>query len=534
MTASIATTVRKARLRAPTTMAGALACALLAVAAESEAITWPSPIYAEDPPRYAREILGADMLPAQEQILAALAKPNARVSVASGHKCGKDFIGSTAAWWFFDTFEGARVQLTAPTSRQVDGITWREVKLRMRSALVPPARHEDVGELARTGVVAPDLREIKGFTAKTSEAVAGISGPHVLYIVTEASGVEDPIFEAIEGNLAGSDARILLITNPTRRRGYFWDSHHKNKAQWRTFQLSSWDIARAMKASGRTIPGLATERWCQERLEAWGKDDPRYKVRVLGEFVDIDEDKVIPPELVLEAEERWKDTPTLDSDVLHVGVDPAGGGRDETACAPRRGNKVFPLRRWREGDPDRNAELIHQFVLAHLEPGEGGALVKIDKGGEGWRVVAAINRLLDRVDPKRWRMRVIPIDFGWAPRRPAAYLRLRDELWFTCREFLRDGGALPADDKLGKELLEPKFSEDVRGRLSVESKDELRKAGRLGRSPDSADAVILAVWPYGEVKDEPPRPKTASAARERDTDPVVTFDPHAGLAAFGR
>lgn len=292
---------------------------------------------------------------------------------------------------------------------------------------MPLAKPDEVGELARTGVVAADLREIKGFTARTAEGVAGISAPHILYIVTEASGVEDPIFEAIEGNMAGADARILLITNPTRRRGYFWDSHHKNKAQWHTFQLSSWAIAKSLKASGRTIPSLATERWCQERLEAWGKDDPRYKVRVLGEFVNLDEDKVIAPELLLEAEQRWATTITLDSDVLHVGVDPAGGGRDETACAPRRGQKVFPLQRWREADPDRNAALIYHFVLAQMAPDEVGALVKIDKGGEGWRVVAALNKLLDRVDPQRVRMRVIPIDFGWHPRRPAAYLRLRDE-----------------------------------------------------------------------------------------------------------
>lgn len=536
MTQTIAATVSKMRSRAPVTMAGALAGALLAVAAESEAIAWPSPIYAERPVAFVREVLAADMLPEQEAILAALAPRNARVSVASGHKCGKDFIGSVAAWWFFESFEGARVLLTAPTSRQVDGITWREVKLRMRAkGCLPLAKPDEVGELARTGVVAADLREIKGFTARTAEGVAGISAPHILYIVTEASGVEDPIFEAIEGNMAGADARILLITNPTRRRGYFWDSHHKNKAQWHTFQLSSWAIAKSLKASGRTIPSLATERWCQERLEAWGKDDPRYKVRVLGEFVNLDEDKVIAPELLLEAEQRWATTITLDSDVLHVGVDPAGGGRDETACAPRRGQKVFPLQRWREADPDRNAALIYHFVLAQMAPDEVGALVKIDKGGEGWRVVAALNKLLDRVDPQRVRMRVIPIDFGWHPRRPAAYLRLRDELWFTCREFLRDGGALPSDDQLGKELLEPKFSEDVKGRLRVESKDELRKANRLGRSPDSADAVVLAVWPHGELKREAPRPRAVGREPEgREADPVIVMSPYEGLEAFGR
>ncbi len=78
-------------------------------------------------------------------------------------------------------------------------------------------------------------------------------------ISTEASGVEDPIFEAIEGNLAGADARILLITNPTRRSGYFYDSHHRNKSQWKTFHLSSWDIARHQREEIVPLRGRIAE-----------------------------------------------------------------------------------------------------------------------------------------------------------------------------------------------------------------------------------------------------------------------------------
>lgn len=292
MTATIETTVKKGRLRAPATMAAAFASAFVALTVEASIPQWPNPIYADRPVDFAQEVLGVELLPEQQAILQALAKPNARVTVASGHKCGKDFIASIAACYYFCSFDGARVQLTAPTYKQVHGITWREIRMRVRNAIIPICKSDEIGELASTGIVAHDFREIKGFTAKTAEAVAGISAPHVLYIVTEASGVEDPIYEAIEGNLAGKDARILLITNPTRKSGYFYDSHHKNAKQWRTFHLSSWDIAASHQRSGLDISALATVRYCQERLEAWGKDDPRYRVRVLGEFVELEQDLV--------------------------------------------------------------------------------------------------------------------------------------------------------------------------------------------------------------------------------------------------
>ena len=47
----------------------------------------------------------------------------------------------------------------------------------------------ELADLARSGMKSDDFREIVGFTAKQAEAVAGISGENVLYLVDEASGV---------------------------------------------------------------------------------------------------------------------------------------------------------------------------------------------------------------------------------------------------------------------------------------------------------------------------------------------------------
>ena len=57
---------------------------------------------------------------------------------------------------------------------------------------------------------------------------------------------------------------------------------------------------------------------------------------------------------------------------------------------------------------------------------------------------------------------------------------------------LEDGASIPASETLRSELTALRYY--VRsGRLAIESKDEAKK--RLGRSPDHADALILAFAP---------------------------------------
>ena len=58
-----------------------------------------------------------------------------------------------------------------------------------------------------------------------------------------------------------------------------------------------------------------------------------------------------------------------------------------------------------------------------------------------------------------------------------------------------DGVALPRDDGLLSELASVRYKITGRGQVRVEPKDEMRK--RLGRSPDLADAVVLAFAPRG-------------------------------------
>lgn len=517
MTEPIASRMAR-RQRSRVSMAGALAAAVLAASTASSRIAWPSPRYRANPVAFFREVLGVEPWSKQIEVIEAV-RDCPRVSVRAGHKVSKSNTGAGVALWFYSSFDDARVVMSSVTARQVDAILWRELRMMLARAKHPI--DGEIHELARSGLKSPDFREIVGFTAKEAEAVAGVSGKHLLYILDESSGIPDTIFEAIEGNRAGG-ARVLMLGNPTRCEGEFFRSHTDKTEFYKTIHISSEDTPNVLEGR-EVIPGLATREWVEEKRQEWGEDSALYQVRVRGNFARQDASTVIPLYLVDEAEERWADTPAVGR--LHVGVDVARFGDDDSAAVPRRGYKALEVVTWNGLDEQRLASEVIQVVRRHRSPREQKAAVKVDAcGGIGIRVVGHLMAYGDEIE-------VIPVNVAERSRLPNEYPLLRDQLWFALRDWLREGGAIPEDAKLAAEMTAPRFKFDERQRRKVESKDELRK--RLRRSPDRADALCLSAWEPAVF--QPPAEDEGDALEEdrgeRTFDRAI--DPYASIAWIG-
>ena len=127
--------------------------------------------------------------------------------------------------------------------------------------------------------------------------------------------------------------------------------------------------------------------------------------------------------------------------------------------------------------------------------------VNVDAIGVGASVYDALKR-----EPS---VRAVAVNTGSASKRPEEFANLRAELHFAGRAWLAEGGALPDDAKLQAEAVAPKYRTDVRGRILVELKDDIR--ARLGRSPDACDAWLLSL--YAGAPTAPPRPTITRAER---------------------
>lgn len=506
-------------------------------------VRFPNPKYAEDPVRFFLEVLGVQPWDKQIEIIEAV-RDHARVAVCSGHKIGKSASVAGLALWYFCSFPDARVVMTSTTSRQVDQILWRELRmLRARSGrcleckaadpeglLIPrPCPHSamidgDQGDLAKTGLKSDDFREIVGFTAKESEAVAGISGKNLLYLVDEASGVPDLIFEAIEGNRAGG-AKLVLVGNGTRNEGEFFDAFHSKSQLYWTLRISSEQSPNVVQ--GRTvIPGLATRDWIAEKKLEWGADSPLYRVRVKGEHATQEEGKIFSLDMIEQAEQRWADTP--EAGRLFIGLDPAGesGSGDESAFVARRGLRMLLLRT----HLGLNVEQHMVQLLALLQPPlmlkRETPVVVIDRGGQiGHELARELRSHLDKYPDAFELVAIRSSDL--AVRKPELFHTMRDELAGNLEAWMREGGAILEDVKLERELHALEWKQDVKGRLKLISKDVLRK--QLGRSIDRADALMLSCWEPLSLREQVPQSAVAAISAQEQSQhyQAPLIDPYA-------
>jgi phage terminase large subunit len=513
----------------------------------STRVRFPSPKYRDDPLAFFREILGVEPWSRQIDIIDAV-RTYPRVAVCSGHKVSKSHTAAGLALWYFCSYEDARVVMTSTTSRQVDQILWRELRMMRARAgrcvtckrddpdglvIARPCAHSaliegEQGDLARTGLKTPDFREIFGFTAREPEAVAGISGRHVLYVVDEASGVADEIFEAMEGNAAGG-ARSVYFSNGTRNEGAFFEAFYAKAEFYKTLRISSEETPNVI-AGEVVIPGLATRDWIEEKKREWGEDSALYKVRVKGEHALAEEGRIFTIHMIGEAEARWSTTP--DAGRLYIGVDPAGetAAGDETVFVARRGLKMIGMWSHRNKSEAAIVTLLAQLIDSIKLPRETPVVVVDVEGAVGATVLGALR---EHVRAERARTQVDPFELvtikasGAPMRQPNTFGRLRDELCQNLYLWFRDGGAIIEDTKLAQELHTLEWFEDTKGKSKVTPKDDIRKA-LGGRSPDHYDALALSAWEpqslRAEAEPKAPPPPAALEHAERVIDPYGAMD----------
>lgn len=509
-----------------------------------KSIQWPCVKYQKDPVAFCREILGTepwgDETHGQIAILNSV-RDHKRTAVKSGHKVSKSNSAAALALWFYCSFPDARVIMSSVTDRQVNQILWREVrKMHQRARLGIPEgdlallRNPDlktypiggvIKGLARTGLKSEDFREVLGFTAKEAEAMAGTSGANLLYILDESSGIEEEIFEAIEGNRAAG-AWIALFSNPTRNEGEFFEAFNskrktpENPTGYNCITISSEDTPNCQE-NRTVIPGLAGRDWVEEKKIEWGIDSALFAVRVKGEFATKEEGKILPLHQIVAAINRF----SLDEQKgdLQIGLDPAGPGLagDEGVFAVRRGSCIVALYCYRGLSEEAYVGKLLEIFATHRKARET-VTVCIDREGPiGSRVWSLLRDHNEHAGSDRFNLVAVRAS-DKAQRLGKIYDRMRDELWANLAQWVRSGGALPDDSKLAKELHTPSWMQHISGRLKATDKKEMRKV--LHRSPDRADACALSVWCPVEYQID-----DGVVIEKVEDDRLPEIDPYSGL-----
>jgi len=408
----------------------------------------------------------------QEDVMRAVGRGDRRITIRSGRRVGKTTLMAWLSQWFLMTRRDAKVIVTAPSAGQLQDAFIPEFR-KQRNCLPPDLR--ELWELKQDRFefrLAPDQPFENFVTIRTArpeqpETLQGINAPNVLVLVDEAAGVQNQNFDALSGSLGSDNAHIVLTGNPNRDTGYFADTH-KRFDGWTKFHVSSEDCDRVSR------------EWIAEMETRYsGRESNAFRIHVLGDFPEGDDDTVIPLPLIEAA--RTRDV--LVSPVASVvwGIDVARFGSDRSALCKRKGNAVTQrIMRWRNLDLMQLTGAIKAEYDAS-SPQDRPQEMLVDVIGLGAGVV---DRLRELGLPARG------INVSESPALGDKYAKLRDELWFKAREWLeRRDCLLPLDDELCEELATVRFGYTSSGKQKVEGKDDLRKRGVP--SPDLADAFVL-------------------------------------------
>ena len=447
-------------------------------------------VYYDDPVAFFEDILGMDPDPWQRAVLRDLAD-HSKVSVRSGQGVGKTALEAGAVIWFLTCRPYARVVATAPTMQQLYNVLWAEISKWLDHSLV-----KKLLKWTKTKIYMDGYEERWFAVAKTAtrpENMQGFHEDHMLIVVDEASGVADPIMEAILGTLTGWDNKLLLCGNPNRLEGVFYDSHHSDRDKYRTHKVSSLDSSR-------------TSRDNIEMLERkYGKDSDVARVRIYGEFPRSTQDALISLESVELAMSKAPPEEELRAaTVLHLGVDVARFGDDSTVLFPRVGAAALPYHKYHRKSTMETAGLVIQLCMKYLEDKDVFAnivqcTVRVDDTGVGGGVT---DRLREVVEEQGLPITVQPVNNG-AAATDAHYFNLGAQIWGGIKELLEQTMSgnlqgqppeiyLPHDDALVKQLIARRYHMTSRGKIQLESKQDTKKRGL--ESPDIADALTLTFY----------------------------------------
>lgn len=449
------------------------------------------PRWRYDPVAFAKEALGIEPWETQALIMAAVVAHH-NVAVRSGHKVGKTLLLAILAIWWAVCWPDGKVLITAPTFDQLRDTVWPEVRKRWQRAreiglisIPEPAKDPS------TGIRWPDGRHIIARSTDKPERIQGYSGPACLYLIDEASGVPQEIYEALVGNTGGGSgdddsavAKFVIAGNPTQTSGILFDAFNQHRGRWKCFAISSEDTPNAQQ-DRIVIRGLATRYYCDVIESKYGRDSDIHRVRVTGDFPRKGGSSIIPLELAEAAKNRSLDGKGR----LEIGVDVARFGDDDSASTCRRGKRAFDQRVVNGFDEHNVAGMVLNQAREHHVKGEPIPLVKVDACGVGAGVVSVLRQARDEHGAPL--VEVLPVDAGEKSDVEDDYPNKRSQLWFGCADWLVDAD-MPNDDDLVSDLTAPKYGFDARGRRVAEKKESFKK--RLGRSPDRGDALCLAVY----------------------------------------
>ena len=427
--------------------------------------------------------------------------------------------GSAIAVTFLNLYWPSIIITTAPTNNQVKNLLWKEIGsiYRKNTDLRGKCNLQEIR-------IDPDWYML-GFSTDKPYRMEGFHDANILWILDEAKGLEQWLFDAVEGSMTGGQARILELstTDGADQQCSFRKHHSQERSAWNCIKFSAYDspfvnpskFPREKKYMNQDLfkygrpknksewpkklqpeIQITNEPDIKEKRKMWEIKRPDlWETKVLGEFAKESEYNLIPLAWVESAINAVVDA---GDGATRYGFDVARMGNDQCVLTKMTGKTVEFQDTWGKKKLSWSVgKLMAETKLSDI--------INVDACGVGAGVFD---------DLAEQGHAAVGLDSAASAFDTKTYKNLRAEMWFNARaifeEQYENGNviSIPDDDELIEDLTGIRYKPLPNGQYLMENKEEYKK--RLGRSPDKGDSFVYNVYIpplyaeeyYGEADDD--------------------------------
>lgn len=439
------------------------------------------------------------------------------IRVEAGHTTGKTFSVAGIVCHFFDSFNPSITYAFAPTYPQINDLLFKYVREHRSGRNLP-------GEVLQQ----PKLKDTHNHYAQgkatqggKTEAVQGQHEKHMLFVIDEAEGVEDYVWDAIESMASGGRIIIVIaLANPrTRTSGFYKLAERSFVKSLRMSCLAHPNVVQGKDVVPNAVRREYVEMMIEKHCEEVDEHDPdhhtfevdwkdgiflpnnEFLFRVMGIAPSASSADTFAPvgryeNAVKKELKEYPEEGDGSVKLATIGIDAARYGDDVGTIYLRLGDNVTRQARISKQDGweyyVRAKELCYNLPesVTHVE-------VRVDGGGGyGSTVIDNLKRETELSEMFE-QFSVHEVMFNSADvYDPTQFADLATEMYYHAGEALRILRIKNPANSLKADLCERKYRYVKKGGRDVKRlapKEEFRREHK--RSPDDGDGFVLAVAP---------------------------------------
>lgn len=384
---------------------------------------------------------------------AAYASTKQIAGIAGSRSCGKTIYLSVEA--FLALIQGKRVMVMAQNYKSLKLNIFREIKNRFQEAgLIPEVNSSDMTIKFGTG-------ELIGFTYESIDSTRGMTEVALL-LLDELAYAPPNLLATVAPCLRGAGgSRIRFGTSP--KKGSIWN-------KWFRDTSVEKDLFTATMFENTEL-----DEEDYELQKKAIKDEMQYRQEILGEILDDDVEFGI-----IKATDYPMQRKAAHG-IRKMGIDCAGSGADNNVFTVVDDAGILEEVKIQIADTFKMfsiaQELIKKWDIRRIN---------IDvTGGFG-------NGAYDMLKANYKNIIINGVNFGGKPNDEKRFVNARAEMYFDGTDRIRDAGFYVDDPMIKEELQFTTYDINSAGKVLLCPKSVIKEL--IGRSPDSADALMLALY----------------------------------------